>query len=133
MALPGYHVRMILYACADLIFSTRIGSTAQAVGVAARPVRGADDLQQRLDRVEDGQPNDPPTALLLDLDLGETALAMIRQVQAHDQRIPVIAFGAHVAREMLQAARDAGADGVLPRGAFVQRLPDLLRQCEGQA
>jgi CheY-like chemotaxis protein len=40
--------------------------------------------------------------------------------------IPVIAFGSHVNAEALRAAREAGADRVLARSAFVRDLPALL-------
>jgi hypothetical protein len=37
-----------------------------------------------------------------------------------------VAFGEHVQADVLQAARDAGADQVLTRSEFVYRLPVLL-------
>lgn len=39
----------------------------------------------------------------------------------------VIAYGSHVDRTLLDAARAAGVDDVLPRSAFFTRLPSLLR------
>jgi hypothetical protein len=39
----------------------------------------------------------------------------------------VVAFGSHLDREALQAARSAGADRVLARSAFVRELQPLLR------
>jgi DNA-binding NarL/FixJ family response regulator len=39
----------------------------------------------------------------------------------------VIAYGSHVDRAILDAARAAGVDEVLPRSAFFARLADLLR------
>ena len=38
----------------------------------------------------------------------------------------LLAFGPHVAKQLFQEARDAGADEVLPRGAFDRSLPDIL-------
>jgi hypothetical protein len=40
---------------------------------------------------------------------------------------PVIAFASHLDVDAIRAARDAGADRVLVRSAFVATLPDLLR------
>ncbi|MEX1015362.1 MAG: hypothetical protein WDZ31_01350 [Phycisphaeraceae bacterium] len=127
---------MIVYCCADLIFATRIRATAEALGLVTRPVRDAEMLRKRLEQVDDGtpgRPNDPVTALMLDLDAGEPALPLIKQTKQHDPTIPVIAFGPHVAVDLLDAAKQQGADVVLPRGAFTARLPDLLRQYAGGA
>jgi hypothetical protein len=38
----------------------------------------------------------------------------------------VVAFGSHVDTELLDAARAAGVDEVLPRSAFFRRLPEVL-------
>src|SRR5690606_24102766 len=107
---------MVVYCCADLIFSTKIRGTADALGLPTRPVRNAAMLDARLRRVDDGKPNEPVTAVFLDLDTGEEGLKLIDQVKAFDTSIPLLAFGSHVATDMLQAARERGADSVLSRG-----------------
>ncbi len=122
---------MIVYACSDLIFSTRIRAGAEALGVPSRPARNADALQRRLERVEDGKLNDPVTALLVDLDLGDAGLDLIGQTKAHDPAIPVVAFGSHVATEILAGARQRGADFVMARSAFVANLNDILQRFGG--
>ena len=43
----------------------------------------------------------------------------------------VIAYGSHVDRALLVAARAAGVDDVLPRSAFFTRLPSLLSNLRG--
>lgn len=123
---------MIVYCCNDLIFATKIRSTADALGVLTRPVRNADMLTARLNRVDDGKPNDPVGALMVDLDCGEAGIALITQSKAHDATVPVIAFGSHVATELLRAARDAGADEVMPRSAFTAQLPALLQKYQSR-
>lgn len=121
---------MIVYACSDLIFATRIGSTAEALGIVTRPTRDADKLAARLDRVEDGKANDPVDAVLVDLDLGDAGIALIRQAVEHPSEPVVIAFGAHVATELLQQAAEAGAK-VMTRGSFTGQLPQLLQHLDG--
>jgi hypothetical protein len=123
---------MIVYACQDLIFATKIRSTAEALGVPSRPARDAEALRKRLERVDDGKLNEPVTGVMIDLDLGETGLALLRQVKARDATIPVVAFGSHVATEILQAARADGADFVMPRSAFTASLPALLERFGGK-
>lgn len=121
-----YHEHMIVYACSDLFFATRIGSTAESLGTVARPARDTQALQNRLDQVDDGKANEPVTAVMIDLELGDQATALIRQAKAHAAAPEVIAFGSHVATDLLDAARKAGADQVLPRSAFTARLPDMI-------
>lgn len=124
---------MIVYCCADLIFATKIRGTAEALGLTTRPVRNKEMLDARLKQVDDGKPNEPVSALFLDLDTGEDGLTLLDHVKAQNPSIPVLAFGSHVATELLQAARQRGADTVMSRGGFTANLPDLLRRYSGAA
>lgn len=56
-------------------------------------------------------------------ELGGDAIPSVRAIVATGK--VVLAFGPHVQRELLAGARAAGAV-VLPRSAFLQRLPELL-------
>lgn len=123
---------MLLYLAADLIWATRIKGVADALGLPARPVRTLDMLEARL-------ADSKVSAVLLDLDKPDEALAMIERlrrtpVQGDTPRIRILAWGPHVAKDLMQRARDAGADEVLPRGAFDRNLEDiLLRLASGGA
>ena len=119
---------MIVYCCSDLIFATKIRSTAESLGLVLRPARTAEAMSNRLEQVDDGRPNEPVTGVLIDLDLEDQAMALIDQIKHHDQSIPVIAFGSHVATAVLDGARQRGADFVMARGAFTANLPDILRR-----
>ena len=133
---------MIVYACSDLIFATKVRATAEALGIATRPTRDAEALERRLRRVDDGKGNDPVTGVLIDLDLGEAALALIRQVAIHTgaaetagpsaPRPQIVAFGSHTATALLDSAREAGADFVLPRSQFTANLPTILQRLSDQ-
>ena len=122
---------MIVYCCTDLIFATKIGSTAQALGIPARPTRDHKALEKRLACIDDGRLNEPVTGVFIDLELGQVALEMLGQVKEHDAKIPVVAFGSHVDTEVLQSAQDGSADFVMPRSQFTIDLPDMLRQFGG--
>lgn len=121
---------MIVYCCTDLIFATKIRSTADSLEIISRPARDPAALQNRLDCVDDGKPNDPVTGVIVDLDLGDTALELIRQAkhQAGDTPPPIVAFGSHVMTALLQDAETAGADFVLPRSSFTANLPSILER-----
>ncbi|MCC5831401.1 MAG: response regulator transcription factor [Phycisphaeraceae bacterium] len=118
---------MILYACGDLIFSTRISSTAGSMGIASRGVRSIEQLEKALDHPGDGEAA-APCGLIVDLDLEETALNLIEHAHQTQPRLPVLAFGSHVEVQLLREARKRGADPVLPRSAFTQNLVDILRK-----
>jgi CheY-like chemotaxis protein len=42
-------------------------------------------------------------------------------------KIPLVAFGNSLRADLLQDAKEAGADLALPRSAFNQQLPELIR------
>lgn len=121
---------MIIYCCADLIFATKVRSTCDALGVVSRPARNADMLQKRLDQVDDGKPNDPIKLLLVDLDIGEQALQLIEQARGCDPALPIIAWGPHVAVDLLNQAGQAGASNVMTRGSFTSNLPEIITQAK---
>ena len=119
---------MILYCAADLIWATRIKATADSLGIPCRPVRSLEMLDARL-------ADSPVRAVILDLETADTSLGILRALRGQagspgrdpDRAIAVLAFGPHVATELFQQAREAGADQVLARGAFDRNLPDILR------
>ena len=119
---------MIVYLAADLIWATRIKGVADHLGLPCRPTRDCAMLEARL-------ADSPVSGFVADLDAGDRAIELIRLVREFEasQRasgrsaaIRILAFGPHVATDLLQQARDAGADDVLPRGSFDRNLPDLL-------
>lgn len=122
---------MILYFASDLLWASRIKATAEGIGLKARPVRSAEMLRARLEEAGRGE-IEPVTCFLADLDDAATALELIRTVRAGGARIRVLAWGPHVARDALQAARDAGADEVMTRGGFDHDMENILLRLEGR-
>lgn len=128
---------MILSCCKDLIFATKIRSTAEHVGVPYRAAGNVAAVLDRLNRVADGRLNEPVTGVLIDLEMGDTALAIIDAIRQHTPGqasaggVPIVAFGSHVAVDVLTAAREKGADAVMPRSQFVVQLPELLKRFGG--
>jgi hypothetical protein len=119
---------MLLYAAADLIWATRIKATAEDLGIAARPVRSLEMLQARL---ADAPSDSPVRGLIADLE-APIALELIAHLRhpaagATEHAVRILAYGPHIATDRLQQAKAAGADQVLPRGAFDRQLPDILR------
>ena len=116
---------MICFCAADLLWATRIKSTADALGISCRPTRNIEMLEARL-------VDSPVRSLIVDLE-SEGGMSLIQRLRGEgaDERaraVRVLAFGPHVAVELFQQAKRAGADAVMARGAFSGRLPEILRQ-----
>lgn len=116
---------MILFICADLLWATRIKSTAESVGVAARPVRTLEMLEARL-------ADSPVHALVVDLEAGDAGIGLIERLRGDgasdaERAITVLAFGPHVMTELFERARAAGADRAVARGGFSAQLPQILK------
>jgi CheY-like chemotaxis protein len=108
---------------ADLVFASRIRGVAALVGVTVRTVSTPAALLQ-------AARSQHPGLIFVDLDARTGAVAnLIEELKGDPElsTIQVIAFGSHLEREALQAARSAGADRVLARSAFVRELQRLLR------
>lgn len=112
----------VLGLTADLVFASRIRAAATAVGATVHLTRSAEELLARARETA-------PRLVLIDLD-ARTAdpVEAIRRLRATPETaaVPIVAFGPHVSREAIAAARDAGATRVLARSAFVRELPALL-------
>ena len=109
----------VLAVVPDLYFATRIAATAKAAGVELELV----SPQRIVARVAE------PGASLVIVELSHRdSLALIAELKRVQPALPVVGFGAHVEAELLQGAKRAGADAVLPRSALVGRLPALLER-----
>ena len=107
----------------DMIFSSRITGTAQALGLKLNAVKSAKNLMaQAKERT--------PTCVIVDLSHPDLRVPeLIGELQDVCSPIPrLVAYGSHVDAATLRAARDAGCDIVLPRSAFVEQLPGSLSQ-----
>jgi hypothetical protein len=116
---------------ADLLWSTRIQGTGKQVGITCRPVRSVDMLKARLADSE-------VRAVIVDLEAPEMALEIIRALRGEggldpEKRVRIVAFGPHVAVDLFEQARQAGADAVLARGSFDRRLPELLAELDAES
>jgi CheY-like chemotaxis protein len=110
----------VLVLCTDLLFVTKITGTAKAVGRPARVVRSTEKLQEELRAYA------PPPLLIVDLNAGGMdPMGAIRLAKAH--AVPVVAYVSHVEADLAAAAKQAGADRVMARSAFVMQLAALLQ------
>ena len=112
-----------LVVTSDLIFATKIRSTADALGlhvtIAATAAQAIELAQTR-----------PPRLVVIDLGaaLSDVSglVATLRNLGGPDTKI--VAYGAHVDAARLDEAFRASCDEVMPRSKFSAILPDILRR-----
>jgi DNA-binding NarL/FixJ family response regulator len=121
-SLPSQTAVRVAAVLDDLIFATKIRSTAAALGMDVGVVRTAEELTALLNQTK-------AAAVLVDLNMsGGQAIPAIRAALAHRPRPEVTAFVSHVDRDLANQAREAGADRVLPRSRFTADLPSILQR-----
>ncbi len=112
----------------DLFFLAKIQETARKLGVKVEFVKTPEPI---LDRAQDTVPEDErPTLVIFDLNnLNAKPLSVIPKLRAKLQKATsIIGFVSHVQGELKMKALEAGCDVVMPRSAFSQNLPNLLRR-----
>jgi CheY-like chemotaxis protein len=118
---------MILAVVDDLLFRSKISSTAKALGVELAVAASAEAALERARSLR-------PRAILLDLDSARgRPLDLLRQLAADPELagLPTLGFVSHVHADLIRDARAAGIGEVLARSAFAQSLPDILQRLEG--
>lgn len=106
----------------DLIFQTKITTTADHLGIPVRIVRTTRDVAAAATQA---------SGLIIDLNLSpDDALTAVRQMKSEYPNLPIVAFCAHVETELIARANEAGADQVMPRSAFTEQLPQILRRLD---
>ena len=109
----------VLAVLEDLLFQSKIQAAAQAAGRPLRIVRRPEDALAQAEAV---------SLVLVDLGLEPAAvLAAIAALRRQHPQLPIIGYGSHVETALLAQAQAAGCTHVLPRSAFVQQLPLILR------
>jgi DNA-binding NarL/FixJ family response regulator len=105
----------------DLLFTSKITGTAEALGLRVRVARTPEALQEMAEQ-------QAPDGVLIDLHHPGLHLPALL---ASLGPVRVVAYGSHVEASTLHAARVAGCHLVLPRSKLVERLPYDLPQWIG--
>jgi hypothetical protein len=112
----------------DLFFQAKIQETARKLGIKVEFVKGTDkDIVPRLTDVAEGE-----RARLLVFDLNNVnakPMTLIPKFKAKFKKATsIIGFLNHLQGDLKIKATEAGCDTVMPRSAFSQSLPNLLRR-----
>jgi CheY-like chemotaxis protein len=113
---------MILVAVDDLLFSSKIRTTARQAGVELTFARTPAEIVERSRALQ-------PSLIIFDLNSAkaapiDTIAALKRDPELASIR--TLGFVSHVHTELINAARAAGIDDVMARSAFAGQLAEIL-------
>ena len=110
----------------DLFFMAKIQETARKLNVKVEFVKTEADLQEKMK----GNGDEKPSLIIFDLNNANAKpLTLIPKLKTKLKRgTSIIGFLSHLQGDLKQKAHDVGCDMVLPRSAFSQNLPNLLRR-----
>ena len=111
----------------DLFFLAKIQETARKLGVKVEFVKGD---KEAVARILDAPEGERPALLVFDLNnLNAKPMALIPKFKTKFKKaVSIIGFLNHLQGDLKMKAIEAGCDTVMPRSAFSQSLPNLLRR-----
>jgi len=115
--------KKVLAVLEDLFFTVKINEAAKRAGLPITFVKSEHDALE--------QAKLQPALIIMDINFqGIDPLNLIRTLKADEQtkRINLIGYLSHVQGELKLQAQEAGCDMVMPRSAFSQNLPQILRR-----
>lgn len=110
----------------DLFFLAKIQETARKLNVKVEFVKTDKDIMDKMQQNGD----EKPSLIIFDLNNAVAKpLTLIPKLKSKLKKgTSIIGFLSHVQGDLKQKAHEVGCDMVLPRSAFSQNLPQLLRR-----
>jgi CheY-like chemotaxis protein len=113
----------ILAVLEDLFFTVKINESAKRAGVPVQFVKSETDVFEKA--------KGKPALIIIDLNFEQISpLELIQKLKANEETkgISLIGYLSHIQGELKKQAQLAGCDVVLPRSAFSQNLPQILKR-----
>jgi CheY-like chemotaxis protein len=112
----------------DLFFLAKIQETARKLGVKVEFIKGGD--KEAVAKITNLPESDRPKLLVFDLNnLNAKPISLIPKLKTKLKKATsIVGFLNHLQGELKAKAVEAGCDAVMPRSAFSQTLPNLLRR-----
>jgi hypothetical protein len=112
----------------DLFFLAKINETARKLGVKVEFVKGTE--KEAVARVMDAPEEERPRLIVFDLNNANAKpMTLIPKFKTKFKKATsVVGFLSHLQGDLKAKAVEAGCDTVMPRSAFSQSLPNLLRR-----
>jgi hypothetical protein len=117
----------IFFFIEDLFFNAKITETARKLGVKVAFVKNE---KEAIAELTGGDEADRPGLIVFDLNNANAKpLTLIPKLKAKLKKsTSIIGFLSHLQGDLKAKAVEAGCDTVMPRAAFSQNLPNLLRR-----
>jgi hypothetical protein len=117
----------IFFFIEDLFFVAKIQETSRKLGVKVAFVKNDKEVFTQLTT---GEEEDRPGLIVFDLNNANAKpLTLIPKLKAKLKKgTSIIGFLQHIQGDLKAKATEAGCDTVMPRAAFSQNLPNLLRR-----
>ena len=117
----------IFFFIEDLFFNAKITETARKLGVKVAFIKNEKDAIAEL---TSGEESERPGLIVFDLNNANAKpLTLIPKLKAKLKKsTSIIGFLSHLQGDLKAKAVEAGCDTVMPRAAFSQNLPNLLRR-----
>jgi PleD family two-component response regulator len=110
----------------DLFFLAKIQEVYRKLNVKVEFVKTEKDI---LEKIGD-KPEDKPSLIVVDLNSNSIKpLTIIAKMRSKFKKpTSIVGFVSHVMGDLKIKAQEAGCDVVMPRSAFSQNLPNILRR-----
>uniref|UniRef100_A0A372INQ2 Response regulator n=1 Tax=Paracidobacterium acidisoli TaxID=2303751 RepID=A0A372INQ2_9BACT len=111
----------------DLFFLAKINETARKLGIKVAFVKNDKEV---LATLTGGSEEERPSLIVFDLNNANAKpMTLIPKIRAKLKKgTSIIGFLSHLQGDLKVKAIEAGCDMVMPRSAFSQNLPNLLRR-----
>ena len=111
----------------DLFFTAKIQETARKLGVKVAFIKNE---KEQITALTAGEEADRPGLIVFDLNNANAKpLTLIPKLKTKLKKTTsIIGFLSHIQADLKAKAVEAGCDTVMPRAAFSQNLPNLLRR-----
>lgn len=121
--MPPVQSKKILAVLDDLFFMVKINESAKQAGLPIEFLKTETDVLERA--------KGRPALIIFDLNYqGVDALKLVQTLKAAEETkdISLIGYLSHVQGELKVKAQEAGCNAVMPRSAFSQNLPQILKR-----
>ncbi|HLY92528.1 MAG TPA: hypothetical protein VKQ89_04650 [Candidatus Angelobacter sp.] len=109
----------------DLFFIAKIQEISRKLNVKVEFVKSDKEIAEKTENIED-----KPSLIIVDLNSNSIKpLPVITKMRSkYKKSTSIVGFVSHVQGDLKVKAQEAGCDVVMPRSAFSQNLPNILRR-----
>lgn len=117
----------------DLFFLAKIQEVSRKLNVKVEFIKSEKDIGEKIangDAEANGGADEKPSLIIVDLNINSIKpLPTISKLRSKFKKsTSIVGFVSHVQGDLKVKAQEAGCDVVMPRSAFSQNLPNILRR-----